>query len=210
MNHKTVSLADQVFEKLETDILVGKYQRGQYLTELSLVDDLGVSRTPIREALRRLEQEHIIELSSRGILVLGVTTEDLADIYAMRVEVEPLVAARAAEVATAEEIAELREALALQQYYVGRRDSDHIKYTDSRFHEILYHASHSAIFFDTLLPLHKKVQKYRKAAVENESRADKSCEEHGAILAAIEKRDAAAAYAAMRLHVENAKKHIVR
>lgn len=210
MNHKTVSLADQVFERLESDILLGKYPRGTYLTELSLVDDLGVSRTPIRESLRRLEQEHLIEISSRGILVLGVTAEDLADIYALRLEVEPMVAARAAETATEEELAELREALSLQQYYVGRHDSDRIKYMDSQFHELLYHASHSAIFFDTLLPLHKKVQKYRKASVENESRADKSFEEHSAILCAIEKKDAAAAYAAMRAHVENARKHIVK
>ncbi len=210
MNHKTVSLADQVFERLETDLLIGKYQRGEYLTELALVEDLGVSRTPIREALRRLEQEHVIEISSRGILVLGVTTEDLADIYAMRLEVEPMVAARAATAATDEEIAELREAVELQQYYVGRHDSDHIKYMDSRFHELLYRASHSTVFYDALLPLHKKVQKYRKASVENESRADKSFEEHSAILAAIEKRDADAAFAAMRAHVENAKKHIVK
>ena len=210
MNHKTVSLADQVFERLETDLLTGKYQRGEYLTELALVEDLGVSRTPIREALRRLEQEHVIEISSRGILVLGVTAEDLADIYAMRLEVEPMVAARAAVAATDEEIAELREALELQQYYVGRHDSDHIKYMDSRFHELLYRASHSTVFYDTLLPLHKKVQKYRKTSVENESRADKSFEEHGAILAAIEKRAADAADAAMRAHVENAKKHIVK
>ena len=210
MNHKTVSLADQVFERLETDLLLGKYQRGEYLTELALVEDLGVSRTPIREALRRLEQEHVIEISSRGILVLGVTAEDLADIYSMRLEVEPMVAARAAAAATDEEIAELREAVELQQYYVGRRDSDRIKYMDSRFHELLYRASHSTVFYDTLLPLHKKVQKYRKASVENESRADKSYEEHGAILAAIENRDPDAAYAAMRTHVENAKKHIVK
>ena len=210
MNHKTVSLADQVFERLESDILLGKYQRGEYLTELALVEDLGVSRTPIRESLRRLEQEHIIEVSSRGILVLRVTAEDLADIYAMRLEVEPMVAARAATQATEEEIAELREAVELQQYYVGRHDSDRIKYMDSRFHELVYHASHSAVFYDTLLPLHKKVQKYRKASVENESRADKSFEEHSAILSAIEKRDPEAAAAAMRLHVGNAKSHIVK
>ena len=210
MNHKTVSLADQVFERLESDILLGKYTRGQYLTELALVEDLGVSRTPIREALRRLEQEHVIEISSRGILVLGVTAEDLADIYAMRLEVEPMVAARAALVATEDEIKELREAVELQQYYVGRHDSDHIKYMDSRFHEILYQASHSTVFYDTLLPLHKKVQKFRKASVENESRADKSMAEHNAILSAIEKRDSEAAAVAMRAHVENAKKHIVK
>ena len=210
MNHKTVSLADQVFERLESDILLGKYPRGQNLTELALVEDLGVSRTPIREALRRLEQEHIIEVSSRGILVLGVTSEDLADIYAMRLEVEPMVAARAATAATEDEIKELRDALALQQYYVGRHDSDRIKYMDSQFHELLYRASHSTVFFDTLLPLHKKVQKYRKASVENESRADRSMAEHEAILEAIEKRDPDEAAAAMRAHVENAKKHIVK
>ena len=210
MNHKTVSLADQVFERLESDILLGKYTRGQYLTELALVEDLGVSRTPIREALRRLEQEHVIEISSRGILVLGVTAEDLADIYAMRLEVEPMVAARAALVATEDEIKELREAVELQQYYVGRHDSDRIKYMDSRFHEILYQASHSTVFYDTLLPLHKKVQKFRKASVENESRADKSMAEHNAILSAIEKRNSEAAAVAMRAHVENAKKHIVK
>ena len=210
MNHKTVSLADQVFERLESDILLGKYTRGQYLTELALVEDLGVSRTPIREALRRLEQEHVIEISSRGILVLGVTAEDLADIYAMRLEVEPMVAARDALVATEDEIKELREAVELQQYYVGRHDSDRIKYMDSRFHEILYQASHSTVFYDTLLPLHKKVQKFRKASVENESRADKSMAEHNAILSAIEKRDSEAAAVAMRAHVENAKKHIVK
>ncbi|MBQ8269183.1 MAG: GntR family transcriptional regulator [Clostridia bacterium] len=210
MNHKTVSLADQVFERLENDILLGKYPRGSYLTEHALVEDLGVSRTPIRESLRRLEQEHIIEVSSRGILVLGVTLDDLADIYAMRLQLEPMVVARAAAVATDEEIAELRETLELQQYYVGRHDSDRIKFMDSKFHELLYRASHSTVFYDTLLPLHKKVQKFRKASVENESRADRSFAEHRAILSAIEARDADAAYAAMRAHVENAKMHIVK
>lgn len=73
IEHKTVSLADQVFEHLETDILSGKYQRGEVLTESKLSLELGVSRTPIREALRRLEQEHIIEESGKGAVVLGIT-----------------------------------------------------------------------------------------------------------------------------------------
>ena len=64
LEHKTVSLAEQVFERLESDILSGKYQRGETLTELKLVTDLGVSRTPVREALHRLEQENIIEITS--------------------------------------------------------------------------------------------------------------------------------------------------
>ena len=73
LEHKTISLAEQVFERLENDILSGKYQRGETLTELKLVTDLGVSRTPVREALHRLEQENIIEITSKGILILGVT-----------------------------------------------------------------------------------------------------------------------------------------
>ena len=58
IEHKTISLADQVFDHLENDILSGKYRRGEILTESKLSAELGVSRTPIREALRRLEQEH--------------------------------------------------------------------------------------------------------------------------------------------------------
>ena len=80
LEHRTVSLAEQVFERLEKEILTGKYQRGEILTEMKIVSDLGVSRTPIREALHRLEQEHIIEITQRGILILGVTEKDLEDI----------------------------------------------------------------------------------------------------------------------------------
>ena len=95
--HKTISLADQVFERLEGEILGGKYQPGELLTEARLTEDLGVSRTPVREALRRLEQEHIVELSSKGILVLGVTEKDICDIYAIRLRIEGMAAAAAAK-----------------------------------------------------------------------------------------------------------------
>ena len=74
---KSISLADQVFEKLESDIVSGVYPRGEVLTELKLVEQLNVSRTPIREALRRLEQERLIQDSGKGSVVLGITLEDL-------------------------------------------------------------------------------------------------------------------------------------
>ena len=76
MVHKTISLADQVYEHLEADILMGKYQRGEVLTELKLCETLGVSRTPVREALRRLADEHIIEEGTRGCIVLGISKEN--------------------------------------------------------------------------------------------------------------------------------------
>ena len=91
------SLRGRVFHRIREDILSGKYTPGEILTELKLVADLGVSRTPIREALRRLEQEHIIEISQKGILIIGVSKKDLKDILEIRIRIEGLAAAEAAK-----------------------------------------------------------------------------------------------------------------
>ena len=74
--HRSVSLADQIFERLEKDILVGTFERGEILTEIKLSETLGVSRTPVREALRRLQAEHIIEESAKGMVVMGISKQD--------------------------------------------------------------------------------------------------------------------------------------
>ena len=119
IEHKTVSLADQVFEHLENDILSGKYQRGEILTEAKLCQELGVSRTPIREALRRLSQEHIIEESTKGSVVIGISERDLEDIFLIRENIEGLAAEVAAKCRTAEQLNELRHALELQEFYLS-------------------------------------------------------------------------------------------
>ena len=209
MDHRTQSLADRVFERLEKDILTGVYERGQVLTELSLVENLGVSRTPIREALLRLEEEHLIETSGRGVTVLGITNDDLTDIYAIRIRIEGMAAAMAAKNRSAEELEQLREALALQEYYVTRADADRIKAQDSEFHRILYRLSGSRMLFETLEPLHRKVQKYRGISVKKNSRAAASLAEHKKIFDAIERADAEAAERAMTEHVEHAAAHII-
>ena len=208
--HKTISLADQVFDRLEGEILGGKYQQGDILTESRLTEDLGVSRTPVREALRRLEQEHIVELSTRGIVILGVTEKDIQDIYAVRMEIEGMAAARAAEIDNPERLSELKEALELQEYYVGRHDAERIRSMDNRFHELLYRMSGSGVLYDTLLPLHKKAQKFRKASVQNESRAEQSAREHREIFEAVAAHDPAAAAKAMQEHVRRAGEHIMK
>jgi DNA-binding GntR family transcriptional regulator len=210
MEHKTVSLADQVFERLETDILSGKYQKGEILTEMKLVADLGVSRTPIREALRRLEQEHIIEITSKGILILGVTEQDLEDIFSIRLRIEGFSSYNAAKRITEEQLNELRETLELQEFYVTKKDPERIKTMDSKFHQLIYRFCGSTVLYDTLMPLHKKVQKFRKASVQNESRAESSLREHREIYQAILAGDAEAAAAAMTAHVKNAMEHIVK
>lgn len=99
---RTVTLADQVFERLESDIIQGVYPRGEVLTELRLVEQLNVSRTPIREALRRLEQEHLIADTGKGSVVLGITAEDLVDIMDIRCKIEGLASYYAAKNAAPE------------------------------------------------------------------------------------------------------------
>lgn len=210
IEHKTISLADQVFDHLENDILSGKYRRGEILTESKLSAELGVSRTPIREALRRLEQEHIIEESGKGSVVIGINEKDLEDIFMIRKSLECQVAALAAKNRTEEQLKQLREALEFQEFYLNKKDPDQIKLMDSRFHETLYKLSGSTAFYDTLVPLHKKIQKYRRASVANSSRADASVAEHRKIYEAIEAKNTALAAKYASEHVENAYKHIMR
>ncbi len=208
IEHKNFSLADQVFERLETEILSGKYARGEVLTEMRLCQELGVSRTPVREAVRRLQQEHILKESSRGLVVLGITPEDLEDIMEMRLRLEGFAAARAAERITEEQLQQLKETLDLQEFYLTKKDSGHIKQMDSKFHELVYRFSGSMMIYDTLSPLHKKVQRYRQKSVENNSRAEQSVQEHYEIYEAIAAHDPKKAEEAILRHTQNAKNHL--
>lgn len=210
LEHKTISLAEQVFERLEGEILTGKYPRGSVLTEMRLVNDLGVSRTPVREALHRLEQEHIIEVTARGIVILGVTEQDLEDIFSIRLRIEGMASYQAALRITDEELNELRDTLELQEFYVEKQNPDCIKTMDSRFHQLIYRFCGSTVLCDTLMPLHKKVQKYRKASVENHDRAQQSAREHRAIYEAIAAHDADLASQYTYEHIANASNHILK
>lgn len=210
IEHKSISLADQVFEHLETDILSGKYQKGEILTESKLSLELGVSRTPIREALRRLEQEHLIEEAPKGVIVVGISNKDLADIFEIRAALEGKAAYLAAQNYTEEQMNVVREALEFQEFYLGKQDPDRIKSMDSRFHETIYKMSGSTIFYDVLMPLHKKILKYRKASVSDSSRAAASVAEHRAIYEALLARDAQLAERLISEHLDNAYKHICK
>ena len=208
ITHKTVSLADQVFEHIERDILSGKYERGEIITESKLSAELGVSRTPIREALRRLEQEHLIEESGKGSVVIGISEKDLEDIFLIRKQLECLAASMAAKNHTDEQLAELKETLELQEFYVTKADTEHVKYMDNKFHRILYKLTGSTVFYDTLVPLHRKIQKYRRASLQSKSRAKESVLEHRRVYEAIASRDEDLAAKTVLEHIENAYNHI--
>lgn len=206
---KTVSLADQVFEKLENDIIVGVYPRGEVLTELKLVEQLGVSRTPIREALRRLEQERLIKDSGKGSVVLGITLEDLEDIMNIRQHVEGLAAYYAAQNASEESKNTLKHISELQDFYFEKRDIDNLQKMDDQFHDALYEMSQRTVLHDTLLPLHRKTMRYRKAAIKNEQRLESSVNEHREIIKAITDGNGKLAQELMSKHIENAKVHMI-
>ena len=109
--HRNISIADQIFEQLEREILSGKYRRGEILSELRLSKELDVSRTPIREALLRLEQENIVAESGRGMEVIGISAEDMLDLYDIRLHLEGEAARRAAVNITEEQLAHVLESL---------------------------------------------------------------------------------------------------
>ncbi len=205
---KSTSLADQVFDKLENDIIQGVYPKGEILTELKLVDQLGVSRTPIREALRRLEQERLIEDTGKGSLVLGITFEDLQDIMNIRERIEGLVAYYAALNATDEEIQELKHLTDLQDFYFSKRDIDRLRQVDDEFHDALCRMSKRTVICDTLTPLHRKTRRYRRIAMENWERVTESTKEHYAIYEAIANRDAELAKQLTKQHIIHAKEYM--
>ena len=205
----SVSLADRVFETLEQHILSEEYAPGTLLTEVRLSETLGVSRTPIREAVRRLEQEGLLRESGKGMIVVGVTRQDLADIYEIRERIEGLCAARAARNMSDEQIDALRETMELQEFYTQKQNAAGIRNTDSLLHEMIYDHCGSNVLRDTLATLHRKLQRYRKESVTDGRRASLAAGEHRAIMEAIAARDPERAEMLMVRHIQNAKQHIL-
>lgn len=205
----TTSLADRVFEKLEDDIIHGVYPRGEILTELKLVEQLGVSRTPIREALRRLEQERLIEETGKGSMVLGITADDLLDIMNIREQIEGLAAYYACINMTEEGLRELDHIMDLQDFYFSKWDVEHLRQADDMFHDAICELSQRNVIRDTLVPLHRKTRRYRKTAMQNKDRATISLNEHRAILNALKEGDPDKVKKVMDAHITMAKKYML-
>ena len=206
---KSVSLADQVFDKLENDIIVGIYPRGEVLTELKLVEQLGVSRTPIREALRRLEQERLIAESGKGSIVLGITEDDLLDIMNIRESVEGLAAYYATVNITEEGRADLMHIVDLQDFYYGKGDLDRLRKVDDEFHDAICRLSGRTVIKDTLMPLHRKTRRYRRVSMDDPERVTNTLKEHRAICEAIVAGNAELAQQLTARHIANAKEHML-
>ena len=210
--YKNILLADRVYERLENDIIFGRYAPGQVLTELGLAEELGVSRTPVREAMRRLAQERLIAEGEggKGSVVLGITKEDVWDIMNIRLRLEGLASACAARNISPEGLEELRHIVDLQSFYTEKQDPGRIKEMDDQFHVEICRQSGRHVLADTLIPLLKRIQKYRRASIENPRRSAEIAVEHRKIYEAIAARDEAAAARLTEEHLQHAMDSIMQ
>ena len=205
---KTVSLADQVYDRLENDIIQGVYPKGEILTELKLVEQLGVSRTPIREALRRLEQERLITDAGKGSRVIGISEDDVLDIMNIREHAEGLATYYATINMTKDGLNELKHIIDLMDFYYDKWDVEHLRRADDDFHDAICRLSKRTVIKDTLVPLHRKTRRYRKIAMEDKNRATCTLKEHHEIYDAIAAGNAELARKLATEHIIQARAHM--
>ena len=196
------SLSEKVYRFLRDGIAEGRYQTGDCLIEMKIAEELGVSRTPVREALKQLELEDLVSSHpNRGVVVKSFTNEDLQDVSTIRHLLEGQAAFWAAQRVSDEQLKELREVVELMEFYTAKNDIAHLVALDTRFHELIYEASGSRTIRHILASLHHNIRKARQSSLTLPDRAPNSLAEHLSIYQAIENRDAQAAKEHMEAHV---------
>lgn len=203
------SLRGRVFHKIREDILRGRYKQNEALIELKISDELGVSRTPVREAIRQLELEGLVtSIPNKGAVVTGINSKDIEDIYIIRSLIEGLSAKWAAQNITQDQIEELEEIIFLSEFHLSKNHLEQLYELDNRFHEKLYDISNSKILRHVLSDFHHYVQRVRKASLSSYERAEKSINEHKNILEAIKAGDYQKVEALTNEHIINTSKNV--
>lgn len=197
------SLRGRVFAKLREDILTGRYKENDELKEVTIGQELGVSRTPVREALRQLELEGLVAIiPNKGAYVTGITDKDIEDIFVMRSYLEGLCAAWACEHITKEQLDTLEEIVYLANFHVEKEHFEQVVDLDNKFHKLLYQACGSRILSHALSDYHHYARRARKVNLSDKERALHSIGEHANIVEAIKNKDAAAAERYAHEHIE--------
>ena len=205
------SLRGRVFHKLRDDILSGKYEDYEELKEVAIGEEMGVSRTPVREAFRQLELEGLIQIvPNKGAYVTGITEKDVKDIYMIRSLLEGLCARWATEHITKEQLEEMEENVYLAEFHAKKGHLEQLAELDNRFHDILYEACNSKILEHQLKDFHQYVLRVRKKTLASANRGPKSNEEHAGILEAIRSGNAELAEKLANTHMINAYENMVK
>ena len=197
-------LRDVVFNTLREAILKGELKPGERLMELQLAAKLGVSRTPIREAIRMLEQEGLaVTIPRRGAEVAKMTEKDMQDVLQVREALDELAASIACELITEEEMEQLEQAAEEFETATNTKDIKRIADTDMTFHDIIYHATRNPKLVNILNNLREQMYRYRVEYLKDEQNYPVLLKEHGEILAGFRERNKDMVTDSMRKHVVN-------
>jgi DNA-binding GntR family transcriptional regulator len=201
---RTGSRADFVYQSLRNAIWEGRFAHGEHIREEDLAKSLGVSRTPVREALQRLQQRGLLVSSpGRGLAIAQLSHKQILDLYAMREILEGSAARLAAQHATETEIELLYRIQ--KQLSVEGHEALALVTLNRRFHQHIYEAAHNEYLIYTLEALHDSMALLHNLTFRMPSRRGQSDREHLKIVQAIEKRDAGLAEQAARHHIQQAR-----
>ncbi len=181
---------------------MGVFKPGDRLVESDLAERFGVSRTPIREALQRLETQSLLARDGRSLIVASLDHNQLAELYVVRAELEGLAASLAARHATEEEVRVLRDMVDDDRSLIG--DPQAMARANRRFHKQIHLASHNRFLVQQLDLVHRSMALMATTSLAAVGRDEDALREHDAIVSAIEKRDATTAGEALRAHISKA------
>ncbi len=206
MEINNAPLYNSLLGKLQRDILTGKLKPGQKLTEQNLCKTYGVSRTPVREALRQLETDGLVEnILNRGAFVIGMTDQDYEDMFELRKAYEIQAVKWAIERITDEEMDKLEETFEFMEFYTLRDDIEKMLTINNGFHQVIYEASHNRML-QKMLSSYQNFLKYKGMdSVYDDNYLTTVLEEHRAIFKAFKDRDVKAGALAMEIHINRAK-----
>ena len=204
-------LRDVVFQTLRQAILRGELKPGERLMEIHLAQKLGVSRTPVREAIRKLELEGLVSIiPNKGAYVTGITRKDVEDIYAIRSLLEGLCARWATAHITEKQLDALEENIYLSEFHASKGHAQKLTELDDQFHDILYEACSSKMLEHQLRDFHEYVRRMRKQNLSGSERGLEAVLEHKQIMEAICRKDADRAQELAALHMRNAYDNMIK
>lgn len=184
-------MAKDAYERLREEIVEGMVEPGAPLVEAAIAARFGISRTPVREALRRLEQDGLVERGDRGMEVRSRSPEEILEIYGVRVVLEGLAARGAAEARTELDLANLEERhVRMGELGDSPGDPKAMALTNRLFHEALWTASHNRTLFDLLVRLNSHLSRYPATTLSSPGRWSRVLEDHRQMIDAIRQRDA--------------------
>lgn len=202
-------LRDVVFNTLRNAILTGELSPGERLMEIKLADKLGVSRTPIREAIRKLELEGLVVNTPRkGAEVANISAEDLRDVLEVRRSLEVLAISLACEKMTDEALELLYENIDAFKHSIDAKATSDIASVDVTFHDIIYKSTGNNRLIQILNNISEQMYRYRFEYIKNKESWNRLVEEHMNIYEAIKNRDKDLAVKSILLHIDNQERDI--